>query len=64
MIELVLLIIITVMITGVLLAAVIEAALAADRWSKPRYDGRVASLGQGLRRVGRRSHGRRRQPTK
>ena len=45
MIELVLLIIISVTITGVLVAAVIEAALAADRWSQPRDDGRVASPG-------------------
>jgi hypothetical protein len=47
MIELVFLITMTVTITGVLLAAVIEAALAADRWPQPRLDGRVASPGQG-----------------
>ena len=43
MIELVLLIIMSVTITGVLVAAVIEAALAADRWAQPRDDDRVAS---------------------
>ena len=47
MVELVLLMIITVTITGLLLAAVIEAALASDRWLQPREDGRVASRAQG-----------------
>jgi|tagenome__1003787_1003787.scaffolds.fasta_scaffold20759633_2 hypothetical protein len=47
MIELMFLITITVTITGLLLAAVIEAALAADRRLQPRDDGRVASRGHG-----------------